>query len=191
MYASARGAAALLRLTGFRALLRPACLLAVACLAWLLTAAPPAHASDCGYVSIGGGEEEGGIAVSTDGDCSAGPLPPAPTPTTPTPPPPAPPPPTPAPTPEPAPPKAVPPHVRPTPPAPPPPTSPPEPRPAPPPEPSPTPSASPSPSVKPVVYPAYRPPARRAPPGNGPSLVSLTLLITAPAVLAVAALRPR
>ncbi|WP_218839502.1 hypothetical protein, partial [Streptomyces albidoflavus] len=56
---------------------------------------------------------------------------------------------------------------------------------------SPTPSATPSPSVKPVVYPAYRPPARRTQPRHGPSLVSLTLLITAPAVLAVAALRPR
>ncbi|WP_179367806.1 hypothetical protein [Streptomyces albidoflavus] len=53
------------------------------------------------------------------------------------------------------------------------------------------PSATPSPSVKPVVYPAYRPPARRTQPRHGPSLVSLTLLITAPAVLAVAALRPR
>ncbi|MCO6698287.1 hypothetical protein KQI59_28315, partial [Streptomyces sp. Vc17.3-30] len=64
-------------------------------------------------------------------------------------------------------------------------------RPTPTPEPSPTPSATPSPSVKPVVYPAYRPPARRTQPRHGPSLVSLTLLITAPAVLAVAALRPR
>ncbi|GFH67058.1 hypothetical protein G3M53_38535 [Streptomyces sp. SID7982] len=50
---------------------------------------------------------------------------------------------------------------------------------------------TPEPSVKPVVYPAYRPPARRTQPRHGPSLVSLTLLITAPAVLAVAALRPR
>jgi hypothetical protein len=42
-----------------------------------------------------------------------------------------------------------------------------------------------------VSYPAYHTPARRHPPRSGPSLVSLTLLITAPAVFAVAALRPR
>ncbi|MFE0102086.1 hypothetical protein [Streptomyces sp. NPDC059009] len=40
-------------------------------------------------------------------------------------------------------------------------------------------------------YPAYHAPPRPAPVRDGPSLVSLTLLITAPAVLAVAALRPR
>jgi hypothetical protein len=42
-----------------------------------------------------------------------------------------------------------------------------------------------------VHYPAYRPAAHRAAPHHGPSLVTLMLLITAPAVLAVAALRPR
>ncbi|WAU83677.1 hypothetical protein O1Q96_30685 [Streptomyces sp. Qhu-G9] len=42
-----------------------------------------------------------------------------------------------------------------------------------------------------MSYPPYRVGARKAPPRGGPSLVSLTLLITAPAVLAVAALRPR
>ncbi|MFD0030135.1 hypothetical protein ACFVJK_17970 [Streptomyces sp. NPDC127172] len=42
-----------------------------------------------------------------------------------------------------------------------------------------------------MSYPAYRRAPRKAPPSGGPSLVSLTLLITAPAVLAVAALRPR
>ncbi|MEU6657455.1 hypothetical protein [Streptomyces sp. NPDC046821] len=42
-----------------------------------------------------------------------------------------------------------------------------------------------------MSYPVYRPTVHRAPPSSGPSLVSLTLLITAPAVLAVAALRPR
>jgi hypothetical protein len=49
----------------------------------------------------------------------------------------------------------------------------------------------PKPSPTPVSYPEYRPAPRKAPPSGGPSLVSLTLLITAPAVLAVAALRPR
>ncbi|MFF1377389.1 hypothetical protein [Streptomyces sp. NPDC058308] len=42
-----------------------------------------------------------------------------------------------------------------------------------------------------MSYPAYHAQSRRQPPRGGPSLVSLTLLITAPAVLAVAALRPR
>ncbi|MFD5558535.1 MULTISPECIES: hypothetical protein [unclassified Streptomyces] len=42
-----------------------------------------------------------------------------------------------------------------------------------------------------MTYPEYRPTVRRAPARHGPSLVSMTLLITAPAVLAVAALRPR
>ncbi|MEU7583210.1 hypothetical protein AB0B50_37175 [Streptomyces sp. NPDC041068] len=42
-----------------------------------------------------------------------------------------------------------------------------------------------------MTYPAYRTPPRKRPARSGPSLVSLTLLVTAPAVLAVAALRPR
>ncbi|MGW4256020.1 hypothetical protein [Streptomyces californicus] len=41
-----------------------------------------------------------------------------------------------------------------------------------------------------VALPTYRKPARKQP-RSGPSLVSLTLLITAPAVFAVAVLRPR
>ncbi|WP_328907280.1 hypothetical protein OG230_32245 [Streptomyces sp. NBC_00234] len=41
-----------------------------------------------------------------------------------------------------------------------------------------------------MALPTYRKPTRKAPKG-GPSLVSLTLLITAPAVFAVAVLRPR
>ncbi|MER5400294.1 hypothetical protein [Streptomyces sp. NPDC002599] len=63
------------------------------------------------------------------------------------------------------------------------------PRPAP--KPAPTPSARPAPAPVPVSYPAYRTPPHKHAPGGGPSLVSFTLLITAPAVLAVAALRPR
>ncbi|MEI5103045.1 hypothetical protein RB200_36525 [Streptomyces sp. PmtG] len=74
-------------------------------------------------------------------------------------------------------------------PAPPPPPSPPAPRPAPP-KPKPSPRHA-KPAPKPVHYPAYRVPTRRQQPRGGPSLVSLTLLITAPAVFAVAALRPR
>ncbi|MEU9288004.1 hypothetical protein AB0D57_25690 [Streptomyces sp. NPDC048275] len=42
-----------------------------------------------------------------------------------------------------------------------------------------------------MSYPAYRPTARKHSPRSGPPLVSLTLLVTVPALLAVAALRPR
>ncbi|MEU4999255.1 MULTISPECIES: hypothetical protein [unclassified Streptomyces] len=42
-----------------------------------------------------------------------------------------------------------------------------------------------------MSYPSYRTAPRKTPPRSGPSLVSLTLLVTAPAVLAAAALRPR
>ncbi|MER5653229.1 hypothetical protein ABT076_09460 [Streptomyces sp. NPDC002131] len=69
------------------------------------------------------------------------------------------------------------------------------PRPAPVPPPRPTPKPEPTPSARPtpapVSYPAYRPAPHKHQPRSGPSLVSFTLLITAPAVLAVAALRPR
>ncbi|WUR78567.1 hypothetical protein OG967_06830 [Streptomyces phaeochromogenes] len=65
------------------------------------------------------------------------------------------------------------------------------PAPKPAPTPTPTPTVRPSPSPTPVSYPPYRTRPRKAPPRGGPSLVSLTLLITAPAVFAVAALRPR
>ncbi|WP_033894982.1 hypothetical protein [Streptomyces anulatus] len=41
-----------------------------------------------------------------------------------------------------------------------------------------------------MALPTYRKPTRRQP-RSGPSLVSLTLLITAPAVFAIAVLRPR
>ncbi|MDX3327978.1 hypothetical protein PV405_25520, partial [Streptomyces sp. ME02-6979-3A] len=62
----------------------------------------------------------------------------------------------------------------------------PEPEPAPPP-----PTVRPSPPAPaPVALPTYRKPPRKTP-RAGPSLVSLTLLITAPAVFAVAVLRPR
>ncbi|MET7604429.1 hypothetical protein ABZU45_30110 [Streptomyces avermitilis] len=42
-----------------------------------------------------------------------------------------------------------------------------------------------------MTYPAYHATAHQRPPRGGPPLVTLALLITAPAVLAVAALRPR
>ncbi|MBT2443815.1 hypothetical protein J7E93_27700, partial [Streptomyces sp. ISL-36] len=57
--------------------------------------------------------------------------------------------------------------------------------------PSPAPSLRPRPpAATPVALPAYRRAARPEPEG-GPSLVSMTLLVTAPAVLATALLRPR
>lgn len=175
-------------------------LLALLVLAWLLgapaaAAAPAAAPADnCAYASIGDGPGGDAVAVAGDGVvCRAGPTrrpkPPPP------PPPPQPPPPAPAPPPRPEPPA-------PEPPPPPPPTPPPPARPTPP-EPTPTPPAQPSPkpkptpsapakvTPKPVSYPSYRVTTRKAPPRSGPSLVSLTLLVTAPAVLAVAALRPR
>ncbi|MER5849674.1 hypothetical protein ABT126_22155 [Streptomyces sp. NPDC002012] len=46
------------------------------------------------------------------------------------------------------------------------------------------------PAPRPVALPAYRKPPRKVP-RRGTSLVTLTLLITAPAVFAVAVLRPR
>ncbi len=56
---------------------------------------------------------------------------------------------------------------------------------------SPAPSARPAPGTpRPVAYPDYRRPSRKVP-RHGPSLITLTLLITAPAVFAVAVLRPR
>ncbi|MFD7819526.1 hypothetical protein ACFV6E_42450 [Streptomyces sp. NPDC059785] len=42
-----------------------------------------------------------------------------------------------------------------------------------------------------MSYPPYRITTRKHPRRTGPPLVSLTLLITVPALLAVAALRPR
>ncbi|MFC8729479.1 hypothetical protein [Streptomyces bacillaris] len=73
----------------------------------------------------------------------------------------------------------------------------PPPLPVPPPPPTPTPKPSPTPSVapkppeaRPVALPTYRK-ATRKETRSGPSLVSTTLLITAPAVFAVAVLRPR
>ncbi|MGW0932655.1 hypothetical protein [Streptomyces sp. NPDC002644] len=125
---------------------------------------------------------------------------PTPTPTpTPPPPPPPPPPPEPAPEPPPPPPVPDPPAAAPAAPAPPRPapvrTPPPAPapvRPAPPePAPRPEPERSVAPSAEPVAYPVRRAAAPSLPPRPRRSLVSLALLITAPAVIAVAALRPR
>ncbi|MGW2088578.1 hypothetical protein [Streptomyces sp. NPDC001880] len=67
----------------------------------------------------------------------------------------------------------------------------PTPTPTPAPTPTPTRSARPTPpSPRPVALPAHRKPPRKAV-RHGTSLVTLTLLITAPAVFAVAVLRPR
>ncbi|MYV47918.1 hypothetical protein GT031_20610 [Streptomyces sp. SID2888] len=62
--------------------------------------------------------------------------------------------------------------------------------PAPTPTPSPRPSPHPTPA-RPVHYPAYHPASRPRPPRDSPSPLTFTLLIAAPAVFAVAALRPR
>ncbi|MEV2252759.1 hypothetical protein AB0I94_19650 [Streptomyces sp. NPDC050147] len=174
-------------------------LLAPLVLAWLLGAPTAAAAPDtapadnCAYASIG--DTPGGDAVAVSGDgvvCRAGPTRRPKPPPPPPPPPPTPPPPAPAPPPRPEPPAPEPP---PPPPPPPPPARPAPPEPTPPPPPRPSPKPSPSAPAKasptPVSYPSYRVASRRTPPRGGPSLVSLTLLITAPAVLAVAALRPR
>ncbi|MDX2822252.1 hypothetical protein PV416_14370, partial [Streptomyces ipomoeae] len=59
------------------------------------------------------------------------------------------------------------------------------------PKPTPTPSKRPTVSPTPVSYPPYRTPARPHAKRSGPSLVSLALLVTVPALFAAAALRPR
>ncbi|MEU2434453.1 hypothetical protein ABZ611_34100 [Streptomyces sp. NPDC007861] len=164
-------------------------LLAAAALAWLLAAPLPAVADNCSYASIGGDGSLSAVAVAGTGSCSAGPSPaPEPSP----PPRPAPPPPPEPPPPPPPPPRA---EAEPAPPQPPPPApptpAPPLPAPAPPPPPAPAPTVRPALGVpSPVALPSYRRPRREEPRG-GPSLVSLTLLVTAPAVLAAAFLRPR
>lgn len=174
--------------------------LALLTLTWIIGGAPAsaAVADSCAYASIGPDGTDA-VAVAGDGLCTISPPPPSPPPA---PKPPPPPPPAPAPKPRPKPPP-------PAPPPPPPPVSPtprppavaPPPRPAPPPAPKPKPTptptpspthkARPEPSATPVSYPAYRAPTRKHSPRSGPSLVSLTLLVTVPALLAVAALRPR
>ncbi|WP_186003024.1 hypothetical protein [Streptomyces sp. RLB3-5] len=140
--------------------------LALLTLTWIIGGAPvsAAVADSCAYASIG---PDGTDAVAVAGGdlCTISP-PPAPPP----PPPPA------SPTPRPP---AVAPPPRPA------------PKPTPTPTPSPTHKARPKPSATPVRYPAYRAPTRKHSPRSGPSLVSLTLLVTVPALLAVAALRPR
>ncbi|MGP3770093.1 hypothetical protein ACTWJ8_04580 [Streptomyces sp. SDT5-1] len=167
---------------------------AVLATAWLCgapsAAAMPAvtPADNCAYASVDGGSSGDAVAVSGSGViCRAGPTTPPPKKPAPKPPPPEP---APPPPPPPPPPKPTP---TPTPTPPPPPPAPPAPEPPPKPKPKPTPTHTkrPKPSPKPVDYPAYRPTVHRAPPRSGPSLVTLTLLITAPAVLAVAVLRPR
>lgn len=190
--------------------------LAVVTLLWALTGAPGRAAADaCAYASTG---PDGTQAVAIAGHidpalppCSPPPPPPPPTPTpiptptptpTPTPPPPPPPPP-PSPTPTPPPPKPTPtvrpvppPAARPAPPSPrPAPTAGPRPalRPAPPPPPAPKPSATPSPrpALRTVTYPRHRTTEVKRPTRSTTSPLVFVLLITTPAVVAVAALRPR
>ncbi|MGO4635344.1 hypothetical protein AB4225_31110, partial [Streptomyces sp. 2RAF24] len=66
----------------------------------------------------------------------------------------------------------------------------PEAEPPPPPRPAPPPTARPRPAA-PVALPHYRPTAARAKPKSAPNVLTTTLLITAPAVIATAILRPR
>lgn len=187
--------------------------LAVVTLTWLLVGAPagPATADACAYASAG---PDGIQAVAVAGDLSwpTPPMcpPPEPTPSptpapkpTPTPPRPKPPPPTPTPTPKPTPkppPKPEPPHASPSPapgrPAPPRPTPSPAPPPAPappapPPAPRPPAKPTPRPVAAPLSYPHYRTPVRKSPSHGPASPIVFVLIITAPAVIAVAALRPR
>ncbi|MDX3804389.1 hypothetical protein PV723_37800, partial [Streptomyces sp. AK04-3B] len=51
--------------------------------------------------------------------------------------------------------------------------------------------APPRPSAAPVTYPAYHATARQRPSRGGQSPVTYVLLVTVPALIAVAALRPR
>ncbi|MFI6562323.1 hypothetical protein [Streptomyces sp. NPDC050534] len=177
--------------------------LALALLTWLLVGVPAgtARADACAYASAG---PDGTQAVAVTGDlpwpmppeCTTPPPPPTPTPTpTPTPPPPPPPPkPTPEPTPKPKPPPPPAPSPRPAPPRP---SARPTPPPPPPPAPTPTPTLTPTvkhvrhPSAAPVAYPHYRAPVRARPTHSSTSPIVFVLLITAPAVIAVAALRAR
>lgn len=180
-------------------------LTAATALLWLMTAPAPAVADACAVAVIGPDGTITAVAVAGSGVCTPPPTPPpSPEPTPPPPSPTPPPPPSPTPEPEPSPaPEPPPPPPKPRPPAPralPPPTPRPTPRtpvPAPPPpspKPSPSPPPSPTPSAHPtarvVALPAYRKPHRQVH-DSGTSLVTLTLMITAPAVFAVAVLRPR
>ncbi|MFF2009386.1 hypothetical protein ACFVWY_09970 [Streptomyces sp. NPDC058195] len=155
-------------------------------LLWLLGTPAPALADSCAYASVGeNGDGSSWIATAGVGPCLSSPAPeppPAPRPSAPrpSPPPPA------APPPRPAPPR---PAAKPA--VPPPPAPEPEPAPAPSPAPKPSPSARPAPpSPRPVALPHYRRPERRAV-RRSSSVMTTTLLITAPAVFAVAVLRPR
>ncbi|MCZ0207694.1 hypothetical protein OZK63_19980, partial [Streptomyces sp. UMAF16] len=67
----------------------------------------------------------------------------------------------------------------------------PAPPPEPPPKPKPTPTPTPRPSATPVSYPVYHPHAVHRPARRHTTPVTYVLLITIPAIVAVAALRPR
>lgn len=184
--------------------------LAALALVWLLAAPVPAAADSCAYATTGPDGSNTSVAVVGPGACSPRPTPPpppSPRPTTPAP----------RPTPEPPPPPVTappPPPVRTTTPAPPPAATPtaPRPRPAspapptpsateqperapaaapPPPAPAPPPTVRPRPpAAGPVALPHYRRTSRPQPKGST-SVVTMTLVIIAPAVLATAILRPR
>jgi hypothetical protein len=178
-------------------------LLSSAALCWLLAGSVPASADSCAYASFGRDDRKAAVAVAGDGArCWTTPAPPPPSPPPPPPPadpkPPAPGPKPPAPAPKPKPPSpnpAPPAHTPvPTHPRPPAPPAPAAPAPATPPAlppPAPAPAAHPAPPHPgAIALPAYRKPVRKPPKGRT-SMLTLTLLITAPAVFAVAVLRPR
>lgn len=193
--------------------------LALLTLTWALIGptAGVAEADACAYASAG---PDGAQAVAVAGSPTWPTFPPCPKPEPPSPPPPTPtppeppctptPPPDPTPTPTQKPPKPTPTPTPEPPPPPPPPPAPapqpaaPRPRPTPPPTPAPTPDPTPTPTRKPpprpapapsatpVTYPAYHhAKAPDRPTHSTTSPVIYVLLITAPAVVAVAALRPR
>ncbi|MFI1507056.1 hypothetical protein [Streptomyces sp. NPDC020597] len=182
--------------------------LALVSAVWILAAVPAgvATADACAYASTGPDGTEA-VAVAGSYGWQESPVCPQPTPP-PEPPQPQPPEPTPTPTPTPAPPRPPAPAPKPPPPAPRPPapkprpqppapprrvTPPPRPAPAPPPAPAPAPEPPPAPrpSAAPVTYPPYHATARQRPARGGQSPVTYVLLVTVPALVAVAALRPR
>jgi protein TonB len=139
--------------------------LALVTLAWFLVGVPAGavSADACAYASTGPGGTEA-VAVA-GGDLWPTPPCSAPRP----PPPPRPHPPAPRPVPVPV-------HI---------------PSPAPTPPPTPPPRPSPHPAPTPVRYPAHHPVSHPRPPHDGPTPLTFTLLIVAPAVFAIAAMRPR
>lgn len=187
--------------------------LALVTAVWILAAVPAglATADACAYASTGPDGTDA-VAVAGSYGWEGSPVCPQPTPPPEPPKPPKPQPPEPTPTPTPAPTPPPKPTPKPPPPAPRPPAPKPRPKPAapapprraaplprpaptPPPAPAPArtpePAPAPRPSAAPVTYPAYHATVRQRPSRGGQSPVTYVLLVTVPALIAVAALRPR